>query len=330
MAPDARAGLSGLVASVPPDIRRSAWVSLRAAPVAAVLGIAFALLLPKQYLSTASFVAENQNLRGISSSLSALADQFGVLGGSLGGGAQSPAFFADLLESRAILLPILNMNSTTVGDADPSPLIDRLKVGGPDLKDREERGLRRLRSMLEITPDAKTNVVTFGVAARDPQLAYEIAQALLQRLDSFNVSVRRSRAKNERAFLEGRVADAQTDLRAAEAELEEFENANRDSRFPSLAFREARLKRKVDLAQTRFVQLQTQLDQARVQEVRDTPVITVLDKPNLPERHFRPRRTVVALVVLVLGMLGAYGYSRLTTFRGEDWPPPPQATDRTP
>jgi uncharacterized protein involved in exopolysaccharide biosynthesis len=207
------------------------------------------------------------------------------------------------------------MPTTTSGDKTPAPLITRLNVGGPALRDREERGLRKLRGMLEITPDVKTSVVSLGVDARDPELAYEVAQALLSGLDQFNVSVRRSRARNEREFLDGRVAASQADLQAAEGDLEQFLSSNRgDVRSsPSLAFREARLRRRVDLTQTRFLELQRQLDQARVLEVRDTPAITVLDRPNLPQRHYKPRRSLVFLVVLALGMLAGYAFSRLSS-----------------
>jgi uncharacterized protein involved in exopolysaccharide biosynthesis len=301
-----------LFMAVPQEMRRAVLASLRVAPFAAVLGVALALALPKHYLSTASFIAETQS-RSLPGGLAALADQFGFATGA--GGSASPALLADLLESRAILLPILYMRTTTTADTIPRPLIERLRLDNTKIRDREERGLRRLRASLAITPDAKTNVVSLGVDARDPQLAYQIAQALLVNLDRFNVSVRRSRAGNEREFLEGRVSDAQNDLQAVEGDLERFLSTNRgDTRSsPSLAFREARLRRKVDLAQTRFVELQRQLDQARIQEVRDTPAITVLDKPNLPERHYKPRRSLVVLVLLVLGMLAGYGYSRLET-----------------
>ncbi|OLD46833.1 MAG: hypothetical protein AUI63_04570, partial [Gemmatimonadetes bacterium 13_1_40CM_2_60_3] len=301
-----------LLGALPDDVRRAVVVAIRCAPVSAAVGAAIAFLWPNHYLSTASFVAESRNVRALPSALGALADQFGVAAGA--GGGQSPAFFADLLESRAILMPILSMSTSTSAGDHPKPLLDRLDVGDPRRIDRQERGLGKLRNMLTVTPDAKTNVVTLGVDARDPEVAYQIASALLKNLDEFNVTVRRSRARNEREFLEARVSEAQTDLQSAERELEQFLSANRaDTRSsPSLAFREARLRRNVDLAQTRFVELQRQLDQARIQEVRDTPVITVLDKPNLPERHYRPRRALVVVVVLLLGMLGAYAVSRLT------------------
>ncbi len=310
--------------AIPEEMRRAVRAALRVAPFAAALGVALAFTLPKHYLSTASFIAETQSSRSLPGGLGALADQFGFA--TVAGSGASPAFLADLLESRAILLPILYMQTTTTADTVPQPLIERLRHDNPQIPDREERGLRKLRGSLLITPDAKTNVVSLGVDARDPQLAYQIAQALLINLDRFNVSVRRSRAGNEREFLERRVSDAQNDLQAVEGDLERFLSSNRgDTRSsPSLAFHEARLRRKVDLAQTRFLELQRQLDQARIQEVRDTPAITVLDKPNVPERHYKPRRSLVVLVLLVVGMLAGYGFSRLTSVVEGPQPPDPR------
>jgi uncharacterized protein involved in exopolysaccharide biosynthesis len=318
------ASIRSLLLVLPDEVRRAVGNAIRVSPLAAALGMGIAFLWPKHYLSTASFIAENQTVRTLPSTLGALADQFGISGGV--GGAQSPAFFADLLESRAILLPILSMPVTTTGGGDPKPLIDRLGGGGAEHRDREERGLRKLRTMLQVTPDAKTNVVTLGVDARDPQIAHQVAEALLRNLDQFNVTVRRSRARNEREFLDARVSDAQNDLRVAEGELERFLNSNRgDTRSsPSLAFREARLRRNVELAQARFVELQRQLDQARIQEVRDTPVITVLDRPNVPEQHYRPRRSLVVLVVTALGVVTAYALSRIASMLSE-----PRATGST-
>jgi uncharacterized protein involved in exopolysaccharide biosynthesis len=220
-----------------------------------------------------------------------------------------------LLETRSILLPILDIPTTTMDDSVPRPLIDRLRIQTPEPRYRIERGIVKLRNSLRISPDAKTSVVNLAVDARDPLLAYQIAQALLSSLDRFNVSVRQSRARNERNFLEARVTATQDDLRSAEADLERFLASNRgDVRSsPSLAFRETGLRRKLDMTQTRFVELQRQLDQARVQEVRDTPAITVLDKPNIPAKRYRPRRRQITMVVTFIGMVAAYALSRLSS-----------------
>jgi uncharacterized protein involved in exopolysaccharide biosynthesis len=301
-----------LLGALPEDMRRGVIAALRTAPFAFALGAFLALRAQKIYRSTAAFVAESQDTRSLPSGLGAIAGQFGISGV---GANQAPAYFADLLTTRSILGPILDIPMTTTDDSVPRPLIDRLRIKVTEPQARQERGLLKLRAALRITPDIKTNVVSLSVYAPDPLLAYQIAQALLSSLDRFNVSVRRSRARNERDFLEGRVAAAQDDLQSAELGLEHFLATNRgDVRSsPSLAFREAGLRRKLDMTQTRFADLQRQLDQARVQEVRDTPAITVLDRPNIPVQRDRPHRKVLTLEVMCVGMFFAYGISRLNS-----------------
>jgi uncharacterized protein involved in exopolysaccharide biosynthesis len=295
----------------PADAREGILTALRVAPFVAVFGAAYSLLITPTYISTAAFIAETPSTRGLSGSLGALADQFGF-GMSLGSGP-SPAYFADLLTTRSILEPLLALPMQMQKDSTTKPLLVLLKAKGKTPSLKQEAGVKRLRRAVRITPDVKTNVITIAVSSRDPLLSFEIAKALLASLDQFNMSVRQSRARNERQFLEGRVTDIQDQLRQAEDSMQQFMSANRgDTRgIPTLAFREARLRRNLEMMQTRFVELQRQLDQARVQEVRDTPAITVLDQPNVPARRAKPYRKLVTLVVTVLGMSLAYGYSRL-------------------
>ena len=313
--------IRSLLGALPPETRRAVIAALRAGPIFFALGVFLALTAKSIYKSEAAFIAESQDTRSLAASgLGALANQFGI-GGV--GGTQAPAYFADLLTTRSILLPILDMPMTTSKDTVPRPLIDRLRITAPDRQARQESGLTRLRSALRILPDAKTNVVSLSVYAPDPVLASQIAEALLSGLDRFNVSVRRSRARNERDFLEGRVAAAQEDLHAAEITLENFLAANRgDTRTsPTLVFREVGFRRKLEMTQTRFVELQRQLDQARVQEVRDTPAITVLDRPNVPVRRDRPHRKQMTLIVMIFGMAMAFGFSRLNSLIKANAPP---------
>src|SRR2546430_5979256 len=92
--------MSRILLAIPEDVRRAVRASLLVAPIAVLVGMAVAFVWPKHYLSTGSFIAETHSARSLPSSLGALADQFG--GSTTAGGGQSPAFFADLLDSRAI------------------------------------------------------------------------------------------------------------------------------------------------------------------------------------------------------------------------------------
>jgi uncharacterized protein involved in exopolysaccharide biosynthesis len=53
--------------------------------------------------------------------------------------------------------------------------------------------------------------------------------------------------------------------------------------------------------------LSAQLEDARVKEMRDTPTVSVLDPPAVPEKHRGPRKALFALVAALLGLFGASG-----------------------
>ena len=300
--------LRRLIAATPPAVRTGLGGALRFAPWAALVGLITAFVWPRYYQSTATFMAESQTPRNLPTGLGALAEQFGVtsLTGNLG-----PAYYAKLLDSREVLERVLMIPTTTNDDSVARPLIDRLGVSGSN-PDRMNKSLKKLRNRVQVSADVTTNTVSLAVDMRDPHVAFQAATALLSTLDSFNITVRKSRARNEAEFLTARVADAQGALRAAEAGLESFLAANREGRTtPALAVQESRLRRAAEMAQTRFSDLQRQLDQARIQEVRDTPVLTVLDRPNLPVKPYKPIRSLVIAVIVIVGMGLGYGWARL-------------------
>ena len=70
--------------------------------------------------------------------LGALAGQFGISASV--GGAQSPVYFADLLETRSILLPILDMPTTTTLDTVPRPLTSRHSTSSLQQNGQNGRG----------------------------------------------------------------------------------------------------------------------------------------------------------------------------------------------
>jgi uncharacterized protein involved in exopolysaccharide biosynthesis len=72
---------------------------------------------------------------------------------------------------------------------------------------------------------------------------------------------------------------------------------------------EAKLKRTVDMAQQVYTQLRLQEEQAAVQEVRNTPTISVFDPPRVPVKRSWPRRRMAVIAGCVIGL--ALGFARI-------------------
>src|SRR3989442_13981592 len=74
------------------------------------------------------------------------------------------------------------------------------------------------------------------------------------------------------------------------------------------ALEETRLRRQVDVGQEVYLTLKRDYETARVEEVNDTPVITVVDLAVPPPRRSHPDLALlVPLAVVLGGMVAAFG-----------------------
>src|SRR5690606_9280112 len=116
-------------------------------------------------------------------------------------------------------------------------------------------------------------------------------------------------ARAEREFVGARLQEAERELREAEAELEAFLRQNRRyDQSAQLQFEYGRLQRQVELRQQVYVTLAQAFEQVRIEEVRNTPVISVLESPegSARRRGGRIAKVMMALAVGVMaGLLAA-------------------------
>lgn len=288
------------------------------------LGVATVLTLPlllgeRTYSSTASFVSAQR--RSAAPSFSGLAAQLGV-SVPAGDGAQSPAFYADLAQTSSILRSVANEQYEYASD---TGLLKGTLVtlwGGSEgaLPEKEELAIRRLRSAIKSSVAQKTGIVSITVKTRSPVLSQTIATNLLEEIHGFNLESRQSQAAAERRFAERRLAEARSQLRAAEDRLQSFLQQNRDYRSaPELLLEHDRRLRDVAMQQQVYTSLAQAYEQAQIDEVRDTPVISVVELPRAPvyaDGRGLVRRGIFGLVSgVLLGIAIAVLLEILSRFR---------------
>lgn len=280
---------------------RSRWRVFRWMFVGAVLAVLPILFREATYTSTASFISHGAPDQG-RAGLASLAGQFGLAVSSGGSPAESPQFYAYLLQSRAILAPIA-ADSFAVPELenDRQPLLDLLGVEGNSTAARLEEGINALSDIVATSIGRETGVLTVSVETPWPSLSYTLTDRLLAGLNNFNLQTRQGQASEERRFAEERLAEARTALRAAEDGLQLFHQRNRGfSNSPELLLERDRLEREVGAEQQIVTSLAEAYEEARIREVRDTPVLTVIEEPAVPTRpnaRGRVRRAVMGAIL---------------------------------
>lgn len=245
------------------------------------------------------------------SRLAGLAGQFGVAVPT-GGGGQSPDFYADVLRSDGILRRLLAAKYTAA-DGHPIDLINNLVPSSETPERHAEFALRELRERISTTVGLKTGIVTVRVQVTEPELARAIVERAMAELNVLNVRVQQNVAAQERAFTDDRLVIARAELRGAEDRLEAFLRGNRTvSGTPQLVLQEERLRRDVSLRQQVVVGLTQSLEQSRIEEARNVPVLSVVEapvRPALPDSRklvvkglFAAIATGTALLALLLAL----------------------------
>ena len=273
--------------------RTAAIMALLPAVVAGGLGYA----LPRWYQAGTTLNVDTGLSLGANSGVLGLASQLG-LAGSLQ--PQSPQFYADLLTTRVLVEHVLSAQFPLRRDSLES-LEAYWDEGQPPDPLRHERNVKRLLDHSSASANPRTGLISYSLEGPSPAVARLMVDTALATLNDMVVRMRRQRATSERTFLELQWNALHDSLSAREGDLKVFYERNRQVASPELQFEEASLKREVDRIQAIYVQLGTQLEQARLQEVRDTPVLSVIDPPTTPVRKSEPNIKLLAVTGLVVG-----------------------------
>jgi len=286
--------------------RRAAFVG---AIVVAALVVGLGMMAPRTYSTTASFAPQPRRASG--GSTSSLAAQFGI---AVSGGdvLQSPQFYVDLLTADEILRDLVDSSFTLSPDAGAKKvnLVDVFAPGQGTKEMRTERTIRSLRRRISASASLKTGVIKFTVSTKSAELSRQIAERILANLNEFNIESRIRQAATERKFIEARMSEAESQLRAAEDRAEEFIQSNLTvGSSARLALERDRLQRDVNMRQQLYTALAMEYDRARNEELRDTPIIAILERPRaavLPDPRGTVKKAILAaLVGAVLGLIVA-------------------------
>jgi len=262
------------------------------------LAVVAGITLPSWYASGATLTVETGTPLPAGSSVLGLASQLGLAGGTA---STSPQFYSDLLTSRLLFERILRASFPIGTGGEPEPLESFWNRSRPVDPRAHARSLEKLRKHFSASANPRTGVISFTVEGPTGAVAKLMADTALAALNDLVVSIRRQHASAERQFLEERWKALRDSLSAHEDALRTFYERNRQITSPQLQFEELRLRREIDRVQTIYAQLGAQLEQARIQEVRDVPAISVIDPPIAPVRKSAPRVSLLSFTGALVG-----------------------------
>lgn len=286
-------------------VRRRLPIALLAAAVGGASGYALSFAAPKKFYADTKFTVASERSSMSAGRLAGFAAQFGIAGAL--SNPESPDYFAAVARSRQVLLRMLA--DTVCASRSECPRVSQIVAGdAAPAGDRErlELQLRKLAKRVSVGVDARTGLISSSSTSDSPTWAEGLLRAQLRAVSSVITERRESQARNERRFAEARLAQLRTQQRAVTESLTYFYQSNRQFEgAPALRFRERGLQDRLALWQELVQEVARQAETSRLEEVRDTPVLNVLDQPYASPKKIAPKRSMWLLAGAFLALLSA-------------------------
>ena len=259
------------------------------------------LLSPKIYESQTTILTPKEI--GGSGLLSAL----GIAGlGQQIGGISLPS----LTPNRDLIISLLKSRTLAKNLVGELKLQDYYKAG------RVDDAIGSLLGATKVSV-SKEGIIEIRVEDVDPKMAANIANAYVGQLDRMIMQLGTSAASNQRKFVSELMAKAESELRTAEDNLRQFQERNRAvllgdmansmrlpaNRVPQVGLDLARLTRNLRAQEAIYISLTQQLEQAKISEAQDMPVVQALD-PAIP--RLRPIKPKIKLNVGFAGAVSLF------------------------
>lgn len=273
----------------------------------ATIVCSYTLLASRTWTASASF-APSESQAAQMGQLAGIAAQFGFSIPITASG-ESPEFYVALLRSGEIRRSAARSTYRLLDETQPDTtwitgdLVELFEIRGRSEHGRLEGAVEQLGRRISVGTSPETGMVRLSVQTKWPELSVQVAERLLGLVNEFNLQTRQSQANAEREFVTLRLVEARAELAVAEDSMQAFLQSNRRiENSPQLGFDRDRLQRVVTLRQEVVISLAQALEQAKIEEVRNTPVITIVEEPYPPARPDRRRLIMKGLVSLALGL----------------------------
>ncbi len=238
----------------------------------------------KWYTASASF---NPKARATSSVASSLLARFGL------GGSSSAAdpYLVELVKSRSVLGGVVESKFSFRTDTSviSGTLAEIYGIRNRPRDITRSLAIGNLGYKVKSVPQGPY-LIKVSVETPYAELSPLVATRIIEELNRVNMENRRAAASKDREFIEAQLVEAGMRLRHAEDELQLFEERNRSFLTSSfLAFQRDRLRRQLTMRQDLYTSLAKTLDKARIAEVQQNPVLSIVERPEVPLAADRPK-----------------------------------------
>lgn len=174
---------------------------------------------------------------------------------------------------------------------------------------KEEREvIEAIQGSIQFNSNDKEGYVTIGYSFSEPQATATIAQNMYATLERYVKNYKSQKQLDNLAFVEESYERTRKDFMDKQAKLAAFQDSNRDLNSAMARTTERRLSSEYEVAYTVYNELARQLEQAKISVKESTPVLTVIDPVVVPHEKSGPRKAIILIAFILLGLVASFGW----------------------
>jgi len=254
------------------------------------------------YNSTAKIMSSSGN--SVNSQAAGIAAQFGL--NLFSDQNQKEWVYPEIIKSRTLARNMLKRKFDTKKFGAQKSLLQILTYGDQPKPTKEierliQSGVNKFIKMIIIQQNGSFYDLT--IRATESLFARDLVQTLIEELDSYQRNYNRAKTSEAKKFIEERIIDTENELKIAEEALKVFRDRNRRiENSPSLLLEQQRLLREVSVLTGVFTTLKQQLETTKIEEVKDSDYVVVLDPPEAPLSRSEPKKKESVILSGFLGL----------------------------
>ena len=154
--------------------------------------------------------------------------------------------------------------------------------------------------------DKETALINISVITTDKSLSKSIVNKYCDETINYLNNEEQSSVKQSITFTIARLDVVRKNLLKAENEIVEFQDENATISSPFLSMQLRRKTKNMELVRSVVVLLEKQLELLKIEEVRDRPIINILDAPDVRDKPVKPKKRDIVMINTILSFIMSY------------------------
>jgi LPS O-antigen subunit length determinant protein (WzzB/FepE family) len=316
---------------------------LKISVLAALFGVVYALFQPNEFTSSTTFIPQlSSGVKTGGSSLSGLASLAGINIGSMESSSEFPPTLypqvvngvpfrvellsnevtfnnelvavKDYLEKKSSLNIIGTLKKYTIGL--PSLILSSFNNQNKPLDEieiysisKEDEALFKvINNSLSLSINEKEGFITISFTDTNKNVAAQVTQIAQNLLQEKIIEFKNKSSKEMLDFALKQYSDKKVAYEKLQDERAVFVDKNINISSSLFQNRLSRIESEVNISELIVQQLASQVEQAKLQVNKDTPVFTTIKPVTIPFERTAPRRTLIVIVFAALGLVLSTGY----------------------